>query len=1015
MPEPEDLEAAVRAWAVPDYLADAPPSSGAAFDDLGPSGWALPFDTETFTDVGQAVRIIPYQLRYRGTVKEAGIAYEPSALTVDEHATLYAFAAENGYRVLARADFIREVLLPTLVKRRGAIVTMNGPWDVSRIAVDHGPAKDRRRRMRGGFSFTVDPDDPVRIQIKRSGARAAFMRLTITAGRHPETVNRAKGGREAEHRGYFYDVGTIGGSLLGQKVSLRRLAELLNTTHQKTTAELSGPITRELLKYAMNDVQVTWECFEALRHRYAGLGLTETPLHWIHSEASIAKAYEREMGLRPWRVVQPDVPDWLIAVIMESYYGGWTVCNIRREAVPGLLLDFTAEYSTCFVLQQLWPYKIGQGFDWADEDPASVQQWVDSVEVGDVLEPAFWPKLQALVQIDPAGDRLPVRARYGGDGAPWNVAVPTVAAGPPLWRPLAAAVASKLETGRAPRIIRALRFTPRAPQTGLRPLELTGDSRDRVDPTRDDLYQRLVEVRTGVRRSQREASARGDERMAARLDALQLGMKAASSAGCYGTAIEMNVVEHATKVPVTVYRPDGTSYRTRVNRTEEPGTWFHPLIATLVAAGGRLLLAAAMRLIHDAGGTFTFCDTDGLFVVSTEDGGLVPCPGGPGRVPDGRDSVMALSHETVRSIVDRFAGLNPFDPGAAPGSILKLEPVDFDLDTGGLRELRCDSHASKRYVILADGHDGATQIAGTPGDLKRSEHGLGHLLAPDSGEGRAWIDEWWLHLARLDLGLPTIPPVWFEEPAVGRVTVTSPRDEATFRAYNRGRPYEQRIRPWSFLLTAQVDRLGRGRTGGPRSLVAPYTRDRDRIRELDWFDRGDPNHRPHRITVGEPQFVISGRIPVQSFGGYFEEFRGHPEIKMAGPDGKPCMPWTRGLLQPRTVAISRLLRLGKEANRLAEDPELVDDPQDRPILYPEPLCPMCSRELRGRQEWCSDACRKRAARRQRRLSRCGFCRETLAFGRRRWCSDLCRKRATRMRAKSYGLSASHGRPRAHGA
>ncbi len=54
------------------------------------------------------------------------------------------------------------------------------------------------------------------------------------------------------------------------------------------------------MDYAVNDTQVTWECYEALRANYQGHGLTETPPHRVYSEASLGKAYLRQMGVAPW-------------------------------------------------------------------------------------------------------------------------------------------------------------------------------------------------------------------------------------------------------------------------------------------------------------------------------------------------------------------------------------------------------------------------------------------------------------------------------------------------------------------------------------------------------------------------------------------------------------------------------------------------------------------------------------------------------------------------------------------
>ena len=58
---------------------------------------------------------------------------------------------------------------------------------------------------------------------------------------------------------------------------------------------------------------------------------------WI--QASIGKAHLQAMGIRPWRECQEGVPDWLIASILESYYGGRAECGIRMVPVPGVLVD----------------------------------------------------------------------------------------------------------------------------------------------------------------------------------------------------------------------------------------------------------------------------------------------------------------------------------------------------------------------------------------------------------------------------------------------------------------------------------------------------------------------------------------------------------------------------------------------------------------------------------------------------------------------------------------------------
>jgi hypothetical protein len=110
---------------------------------------------------------------------------------------------------------------------------------------------------------------------------------------------------------------------------------------------------------------------------------------------------------------------------------------------------------------------------------------------------------------------------------------------------------------------------------------------------------------------------------------------------------------------------------------------------------------------------------------------------------------------------------------------------------------------------------------------------------------------------------------------------------------------------------------------------------------------------------------------VQSYGDYFDEFRGHPETKALGPDGRPCKPSTQGLLQARHVRAMKLVRAGKESNPFAEHPELASDFDNRSLEYPEPACRGCGEQME-RVGWCSEACRKQTSRRSR-VRHCDGC------------------------------------------
>ncbi|HEY2474981.1 MAG TPA: hypothetical protein VGI19_09275, partial [Candidatus Cybelea sp.] len=119
-------------------------------------------------------------------------------------------------------------------------------------------------------------------------------------------------------------------------------------------------------------------------------------------------------------------------------------------------------------------------------------------------------------------------------------------------------------------------------------------------------------------------------------------------------------------------------------------------IAALVTAGARLLLAVAERLVHDAGGEVAYCDTDSLFIVATERGGLVPCSNGPYVLPDGRRAVRALSWAQVDAIVDDLAALKVFN---LDGSSFKMEDENFD-ERGDRREVWFYGTREKSYALF---------------------------------------------------------------------------------------------------------------------------------------------------------------------------------------------------------------------------------------------------------------------------------------------------------------------------
>jgi hypothetical protein len=109
----------------------------------------------------------------------------------------------------------------------------------------------------------------------------------------------------------------------------------------------------------------------------------------ILSEASLGKAYLRQMSVRPFREVQPDFPDWLIGVIMSTYFGGRAEVQWRREIRQVLYCDFLSMYPTVCVLMGLWRFVIAQGMEWSDSTER-VRDLVNSISLEQLQRPEFW-------------------------------------------------------------------------------------------------------------------------------------------------------------------------------------------------------------------------------------------------------------------------------------------------------------------------------------------------------------------------------------------------------------------------------------------------------------------------------------------------------------------------------------------------------------------------------------------------------------------------------------------------
>lgn len=866
-----------------------------------PSNEALIFDCETTSDHAQSLRFGTYQCRKRGELKERGIFYEPSnpsALTELDICAIRSYAKKHGLVVRTKSDFVRDVFYRYAFHYGAVVVGFNLPFDLGCLAIEI--ATSRAHDMRDAFSFKLDENKYLpAVLVRHLNSRAAFMRFA-SLGQMDGRSSRKRGIKTRSRRGYFQDVKTLAAAMLGSSHSLASLARALQTPHQKLDAGTHGRgITDDYLMYAMQDTQVTWECYEKLTVMYSANGLSGTPAHRIYSEASFGKACLNEMGIIPLAKSQPNVPPAMMGIIIGTYYGGRSEVRIRRDITRVLYCDFRSMYPTVCTLMGLWGFVTAQNFQWQDwTDKAA--ELLKTVTLERVKDKHFWKDLAILVQIVPDGDVFPVRSAYSGTSR--TIGLNYLSAEFPIWFTLADCIAAKLATGRSPQVIKAFKFAPGPRQTNLKPITLGGDASFSIDPSNGDFYRDLI-VRRG--RVQSQLKRTNDCHLRERLDAQQMTLKLIANSTGYGIFAEQNVQSFDRPRALRLFGLEGM-FPTTAKSYEEPGTHFHPLIATLITGAARLMLACAECVVARHGLNWAFCDTDSLAIARPE--GMT-------------DDVFLSRCETVTAWLE---GLEPYGDGKP---LFKVEDQNFATRGRDRPEpLYCLAISAKRYVLFNLDPNGRPLIR------KAVAHGLGHLMEPYRDDQapksipapvedlhklgvRRWQYDLWYriilaalegHPDQVDLG--DIPGL--DRPARSRYGANTAPLRAWFRGFNAGKPLYHQVKSFNFLLAYQVSipamaqAVAEGRLDaawfgeGMPAVVSPFCSDPDAATET-CFDR--------RTGRPVPSFVL------RTYREAISDYHLHSEAKFENGEL-----FDRGITARRHVEAIAVEYIGKEANRWEE-------------------------------------------------------------------------------------------------
>jgi hypothetical protein len=530
---------------------------------------------------------------------------------------------------------------------------------------------------------------------------------------------------------------------------------------------------------------------------------------------------------------------------------------------------------------------------------AGAHEMVERITPDDCFRPALWKQFRWYALVEPQEDVVPMRAKFGQreDSDPtlgWN----SLTSKQPFWVTGPDAIAAKLITGKALKILEAIEVIPHGVQSGLVPVKLY--SQVEVDPLRDDLAVKSVGLRASLKTKNPKLAG---------------GLKVAANSAAFGILCQIDVKDLDSPSPLHVFSGQTDFPSPPVKVWEQPAEFYSPLIASLVTGGSHLLCAMLECAVREMGGHIAAMDTDSAMIVSTKDGGLVPCAGGPERLekyhaPGGNAAIRALSYAEVDHIRERFEALNPWrDTLKAP--FLKLEEENFA--PGGDRQpLYAYCVSAKLYCLF--NLEGDRLLVRKP-----SGHGLGFLQAPytiadwQRRTGRKWkedlppwVFEAWHHILARELDLPHKTPSWFKQPAVIAVPITTPQ------VLQRLGCFKDDLRPFT-VITVPFPKKETGLlwTG---YFIMPHAEKLNDLhgRVMVNIVSGEPFHifDLNSSTMPKP----SGWLSLKTMADEIDHILSRVESKFCTPNGSTCTSKTIGLLLRRHIVAGEFHYIGKEAS-----------------------------------------------------------------------------------------------------
>ena len=350
---------------------------------------------------------------------------------------------------------------------------------------------------------------------------------------------------------------------MGKSGPLGRLCKELGIEEELSKLEAPEhglPLTWDYIDYARRDPIATRALFDKVWDTFRKHDVPVKPWH-VYSEASIGKAYLRKIGITPllrrflprirgvedgqseaqghcllraprtqpsaaidvMRMAPTPADERLLGYACEAFYGGRTDVGIKCKSIESILTDFTSQYPTVQILMGLQEVLLAKGLFYRS-CVGEYRELLSTLTIESLMRRDMWPKLRGFVRILPNGDILPFRDKDG-------ISVPTVTSSHAIWYTLADACASVLLTARIPTIIDAVALCPSEERICTNTIDVFGDSSYRIDVSKEEFFQRVIELRLSIKRALEVAV---DEKGKERLNGLQMALKLMANATSYG-------------------------------------------------------------------------------------------------------------------------------------------------------------------------------------------------------------------------------------------------------------------------------------------------------------------------------------------------------------------------------------------------------------------------------------------------------------------------------------------------